>query len=154
MSNEAVKTLTAFLRAEYGDGHAEPRWLHIGETDTLADTRHWITAWNPFGVEREDSANHADQTALQDDLAAAGLASEPGWARSPASSTETSWCEPCAVVRGATDAFIDTLARRYRQLAIVVAPPGAPARLRCYSAFWIERFGIADMDARNVEWVA
>lgn len=154
MSNEALDVLTAFLCAEYGDGHAQPRWLRIGETDASAEARHWITAWNPLGIEREASVNHADQTALHDDLAAAGRASGPGWARSPAKTTGKSWCEPCAVVRGAPDALVDGLARRHRQLAIVVAIPGAPARLRCYRAFWIERFGIADMDARNVEWVA
>ena len=154
MRDEALKVMDGFLRAEYGcDALAGPP-LHIGEGAATGVARHWITAWNPLGLPRDEEANHADQHALAKDLGAAGLVAASGFARSPANAPPPRWCEPCAVIQDAPDAAVDALAQRYRQLAIVVWRPGETARLRCYRRVWRERFGITDMDARNVEWVA
>jgi hypothetical protein len=153
MSNEAWNTLNGFLRAEYGCEDSAPSRLRIGEPATTMSSRHWITAWNPLGLERGADANLAAQRELLTALAASGLQFEPGFARAPGA-TDKGWNEPCAVVIGATDGAIDALAHHFRQLAVVVRSADAPARLRCYRALWIERFGIADMDAPNTEWVA
>lgn len=153
MSNEAREVLNGFLSAEYGRGPDETRLIHIGERYPETDSLHWITAWNPLGVMHDDAANTVAQRDLFAALAMAGLRIEDGFARSPQQS-DGDWREPCAVVHAADSLSIDALARRFRQLAVVVLEPEAPARLRCYRALWIERFGSADMDARNVEWVA
>ena len=154
MRNEAADVLNGFLDAEYGVDAPASAPLHVGEDDGAAWRRCWITAWNPLGLARDDDANAQAQAALQADLDAARCARDTGFARSPAGLPGKPWHEPCAVLHDASDALLDRLARRYRQLAVVVADPGAPARLRCYRQAWIERFGIADMDAPNVEWVA
>ena len=154
MRNEAADVLNGFLDAEYGVDARSSAPLHVGEDDDAALRRCWITAWNPLGLVRDDDANARAQAALQADLGAAGCAHDAGFARSPADAPGKPWHEPCAVLRGGPDALLDRLARRYRQLAVVVADPGVPARLRCYREAWIERFGVADMDAPNVEWVA
>lgn len=153
MSDDALKVLNGFLSAEYGRDPVEPRLLHIGDRGTDRCALHWITAWNPLGIERDSEANAIAQHDLFAALAASGLQVERGFARAP-QSADDDWNEPCAVARNADDPLIDALARRFRQLAVVVLRPEAPARLRCYRALWIERFGSADMDARNVEWVA
>ena len=154
MRNEARDVLDAFLRAEYGaDGPASAP-LHVGEGGTDPARSCWITAWNPLGLERDAAANLSAQATLLAELDGAGCAHAPGFARSPDGWPGRSWHEPCAVLREAPDTLVDRLARRHRQLAVVLADPGAPLRLRCYRGFWIERFGVADMDAPNVEWVA
>lgn len=153
MSNKALEVLNGFLRAEYGFDAAEDHPFHIGESTPATVILHWITAWNPLGRVHDDDTNAVAQRDLFAAASGSGLRCEHGFARSPRTSGER-WNEPCAVVHAASDAEIDAWARRFRQLAVVVLKPGAPARLRCYRALWIERFGVADMDARNVEWVA
>lgn len=153
MSNEAREVLNGFLSAEYGRGPLEPHLIHIGERGIDRCILHWITAWNPLGIGRDDAANTLAQRDLLAALDASGWQIEPGFARAPATAG-SAWHEPCAVVHAADSLSIDRLARHFRQLAVVVLEPGASARLRCYRALWIERFGSADMDARNVEWVA
>lgn len=154
MPHEARALLTAFLRAEYGCDDHEPRLLHIGESAPSAQARCWITAWNPLGHPRAMDRNEASQQRFQARIAASGWISDPGFARAPASDADSRWFEPCRVIRDAPADFIDTLARHYRQLAVVTLAVGAPARLRCYRRFWIARFGVADMDDANIDWVA
>ena len=148
--------LDQFLSAEYGCNRGTPALLHIGECCVPTGSRHWITAYNPLGAACADAVNLAAQQQLQEAVAAAGWHCEPGFARAPAVAPGRSspWQEPCIVLHSAPDALVDRLAHRFRQLATVVLHPGQPARLRCYRAFWYERFHRADMDAANVEWVA
>ena len=154
MPNEADATLTGFLSAEYGFDTGNGELLHIGDALTAAPSRCWITAWNPLGQIASGAANAAAQTLLRTQADATGLAYSGGFARAPADSSHASWNEPCFVIDAAPLNFIDRLAHAHRQLAVVIAEPGIPARLRCYRRFWQERFGQSDMDAANVEWVA
>lgn len=154
MPDEARTLLTAFLSAEYGCDRVEPRLLHIGERAPSAHSRHWITAWNPLGQARARERNEASQQRLRTRIVAAGCIGDTGFARAPAGGAVPTWLEPCVVVRDVPQSVIDTLARQYRQLAIVSLAAGAPARLRCYRRFWIARFGVADMDDANIDWVA
>lgn len=153
MSNEAWNTLNGFLRAEYGCDRTHSRAFRIGQCSASRTVRHWITAWNPLGIVRERAANNVAQRSLVAALGTHGLRFEPGFARSP-QAADGDWNEPCAVTCNAAESRIDALAHHFRQLAVVVRSADAPARLRCYRAIWIERFGIADMDAPNTEWVA
>lgn len=153
MRHEALDVLNGFLQAEYGID-ARTTTVHIGEVLAEAKDHSWITAWNPLGLPCGEADNARTQAALLDQIDAAGCAHVPGFARSPTAASEPAWYEPCAVLQNAPVPLLDALARQYRQLAVVVALAGAPARLRCYRDCWIERFGVADMDAPNVEWVA
>ena len=159
MPNEAVRVLVGFCHAEYGFAGENPRALTLGETIACASTRVWITAWNPLGQVQTPAENAAAQARLCADLAAVGLNFDPGFARSTAARDAVQWCETCAVVIDPPLAFIDALARACRQLAIVVAVPNEPARLRCYRECWFERFGERYVDAENVDsgvvdWIA
>lgn len=153
MSDEARQVLQGFLDAEYGFDVIPVPPLQIGGTTQGGGRRHWITAFNPLGVRQSDACNEDAQRSLQAALSALGYRWEHGFARSPAGAPER-WHEPCAVVVDARHAHIDALALGFRQLATVVLEPGVPARLRCYRSLWRERFGLSDMDAPNVDWVA
>lgn len=148
--------LDQFLHAEYGCEHGTPALIHIGESSALPASRHWITAYNPLGAACPDASNLAAQQCLLEAVAAAGWHGEAGFARAPAAAAgqPSPWQEPCVVLHAVPDALVDRLAHQFRQLATVALHPGQPARLRCYRAFWHERFHRADMDAANIEWVA
>jgi hypothetical protein len=153
MSDEAWTVLKGFLDAEYGVEPEDTAPLRIGQPARSPRARHWITAFNPLGLARSDALNRADQDALLGALAEAGVACSIGYARSPAAATEP-WFEPCAVAVDAGHDRIDALALRFQQLATVVVAAASPARLRCYRGPWRTRFGVSDMDAPNVDWVA
>ena len=159
MTNEAVRVLSEFCHAQYGCSAENPRFLTVGETIACASTRVWITAWNPLGLVQPPERNAAAQERLCASLGDVGLAFEPGYARSPGAAADATWFEPCAVVVDPPLAFIDALARADQQLAVVVAAPNEPARLRCYRACWLSRFGAGYTDAESVDcgvvdWIA
>lgn len=153
MSDEARQILQGFLDAEYGFDVISVPPLQIGGTAEGCGRRHWITAFNPLGVRQPEAGNEDAQRSLQTALSDHGYRWEHGFARSRASAPEH-WHEPCAVVVDARHEHVDALALRFRQLATVAQEPGVPARLRCYRSQWRERFGVSDMDAPNVDWVA
>lgn len=159
MKNEAHTVLAGFLRAEYGANGEKPWILTIGETIASGPTRVWITAWNPLGAQVPADENAFAQARLCAGLTEVGLKFDLGFARSPSRQAGAAWFEPCAVVIDPPIAFIDALARAYRQLAVVVASPSEPARLRCYRECWLSRFGLADIgpagvDCGLVDWIA
>lgn len=111
----------AYLAAEYrwamGDG-----WLNLRIGERAPDVARrfsgaaqfsLLSAWNPYSVERTEAANRAADDALQQDLLDSGRTFLPAFS----SAVNRSWREPSWLVVDLPLVQLDSLSRRYGQLA-------------------------------------
>ena len=123
---------TAAMRADYArtDYEAGGIVTRIGRRSAALDAllrargvRHagFVTAWNPFSRTMPRGWNERMLARLRQ--AARGRVLAEGWGRA------RSWAERHLLIAG-DPRWIATLARRFRQHALVLVAPGHPARLR------------------------
>jgi hypothetical protein len=129
------ETIAAYLAAEYRFWGDRPLVLRIGQAsgdlaavyrDRGAASGAVITAWNPRGVLRAPSDNHAAQAALIARLDALGLAHDPGHGADPAGAWSP---EDSRLVLGVDRGAAAALGRDFGQNAIVWADHDAAPNL-------------------------
>jgi len=73
-----------------------------------------LTAYNPGGIDRDDTENEADERVLEQELSAIGATFWPALGRSP----DGSWSEPGVALASFDRARACSLGYRYGQLAV------------------------------------
>lgn len=128
----------AYLDADYrwelaGDWHD----LRVGLPAPGLEMAHpdacsfgFLSAWNPFSVERPEEENRTADHALHDALLASGLPFRAGFASAP----NRSWREPSWVTMGMAVEQFDALARQFGQLGTLWWGSSAPVRMRMHAA--------------------
>ncbi len=129
-----AELVRAYLAAEY-------RWkldgdwlnLYLGEPAPAVARRFpdaaqfaLLSAWNPYSIERPESANHAADDALQQELLETGRVFRPTFS----SAVNRSWREPGWLVIDLPVVELDALSRRYGQLATLYWPAQQAVRMR------------------------
>lgn len=89
----------------------------------------FISAWNPWSVERAEADNRAADHALHDALLASGKPFRAAFASAP----NRSWREPSWIVMGMDTREFDALARQFGQLGTLWWQPGTAVRLRLHA---------------------
>lgn len=90
----------------------------------------FISAWNPWSVERPEADNRAADHALHAALLASGKPFRAAFASAP----NRSWREPSWVVMSMDAAGFDAMARQFGQLGSLWWQPGTSVRLRLHAA--------------------
>lgn len=86
----------------------------------------FLSAWNPWSVERQPAENRAADHALHEALQETGKPFHAAFASAP----NRSWREPSWLVMGLTLDSFDALVRRFGQLGSLWWRPGEPVRMR------------------------
>ena len=124
----------AYLGADYR-WELDGEWLnlYLGELAPVMIRRFpdaaqfaLLSAWNPYSIERPDSANHAADDALQQELLDSGRVFRPAFS----SAVNRSWREPSWLVIDLPVVELDALSRRYGQLATLCWPANDAVRMR------------------------
>jgi hypothetical protein len=89
----------------------------------------FISAWNPWSIERAEADNRAADHALHDALLASGKPFRAAFASAP----NRSWREPSWIVMSMGATEFDALARQFGQLGTLWWQPGTAVRLRLHA---------------------
>jgi Protein of unknown function (DUF3293) len=129
-----AELIHAYLAADYR-WELDGRWMHLRIGETAPEPEAWqpdagcfglLSAWDPQSIPRQEAVNRHDDARLHQDLLATGLPLRAAFS----SAVNRTWREPSWLIAALPADRLDTLSRRYGQLATLFWTRGEPVRLR------------------------
>lgn len=136
--SRVAELLEAYVKADYRwQFNGNWRRFRVGDLvpemdQAFPDARGFalISAWDPMSLPRAESANRAEDAALEQLITSMGYERRPGFS----SANDRSWREPSWLAIDMPPGIVDALGKRFAQLGTLYWARGQPVRLRMDAA--------------------